>query len=463
MPTILRSSTRVVLLLAVAAVLLIGIHLSSFSPLRRWRHSTIGVFTATPDSAPSIADPDSPPCQQLGRPDDVVVVMRTGATEIKDKLPVHLNTTFRCYPDVLIFSDYAEIFGGQQVHDVLADIDDDLKRNKDDFEHYRRLQRLGRDGLQVDELHGESFESGPIGKSDNPGWRLDKWKFLPMIAQSLRLRPEKKVFVFVEPDTYIVWSNMVRWLDKIDATKPLYYGSEVQIGHDVFAHGGTGFVMTRPAMEVGAREYQEHTDEWHQRTAIHWAGDCILGTALTKAGVPLQWSWPMFQGGKPADLSWRDSKSGRHLWCTPALSYHHLQTPEIEDTWGWEQQHIARTLVNQDTRSFWHHDDTILHHKDLFNDYVLPNISASRTDWDNFSLDLVPDTEGTSLDHCQKHCDTTENCVQYSFGPKGCSTSTNFYLGAVSTQDIVSGWKANMIDASMRQMPSCQGQRGWIL
>lgn len=33
-------------------------------------------------------EPERPPCQTLPGADDVVVVMRTGASEIKDKLPV---------------------------------------------------------------------------------------------------------------------------------------------------------------------------------------------------------------------------------------------------------------------------------------------------------------------------------------------------------------------------------------
>ncbi|KAI7266981.1 hypothetical protein KC335_g7986, partial [Hortaea werneckii] len=289
MPAFLRSTTRVLVLFSVLALFLIGLHLSSLSPFPEWRLPNLIPSPAKDHDLAVNIDPDAPPCQQLGQPDDVVVVMRTGATEIKDKLPIHFNTTFRCYPDFLIFSDYEETFEGYQIHDVLADVDSSLKQSNDDFKHYERLQELGREGLQADELHGESYESGPVGKNDNPGWRLDKWKFLPMIVQSLKLRPEKKWFVFVEPDTYIVWSNMIQWLQKLDARKPLYYGSEVQIGDDIFAHGGTGFVMSRPAMKMGADEYLKNADEWHARTAAHWAGDCILGTALNQAGLPLNW------------------------------------------------------------------------------------------------------------------------------------------------------------------------------
>lgn len=41
---------------------------------------------------------------------DTLVIMRTGATEIQDKLPIHLTTTLLRYPNYSIFSDHEEEF-----------------------------------------------------------------------------------------------------------------------------------------------------------------------------------------------------------------------------------------------------------------------------------------------------------------------------------------------------------------
>jgi hypothetical protein len=129
----------------------------------------------------NILDSDNPPCQRLPGGEDVVFVMRTGATEIQDKLPAHLNTTFRCYKDFIIFSDYEEAFEGYPVHDVLAPMKQDLVATNVDFGLYLRLKQFGRASLKGDELSGKaSFEGSKGGKKDNPGWRLDKWKFLPV-------------------------------------------------------------------------------------------------------------------------------------------------------------------------------------------------------------------------------------------------------------------------------------------
>ena len=259
------------------------------------------------------------PCQELDGGDSVLLVMRTGATEIRDKLPVHINTTFKCYQDLIIFSDYEETFEGHKVHDVLTAVSDDIKLEHPDFVLYQRLLAGGRDVLNQSELSGtKSYESGSVGKTNNEGWNLDKWKFLPMAVRTLELRPDAKWIVFVEPDTYLVWSNLLQWLKKLDPSEPVYYGSEVQIGDDVFAHGGSAFVMSKPALQRAADKYREKPKEWHELTAAHWAGDCILGRALHEAGVPLRWAWPLFQGGNPATMDYKEDKNDqRKLWCAP--------------------------------------------------------------------------------------------------------------------------------------------------
>ena len=50
-------------------------------------------------------------CKNWQGAQDVVLVMKTGASEIEAKLPVHVNTTFRCAPNIMIFSDMAQGFG----------------------------------------------------------------------------------------------------------------------------------------------------------------------------------------------------------------------------------------------------------------------------------------------------------------------------------------------------------------
>jgi len=122
------------------------------------------------------------------------VLLRTGSTELQDKLPVHLSTTLRCYPNYIIFSDLQERFLGETVIDALEDVDAEYKEQHEDFELYRRLQKDGRAALTPSELSGPVSrpQSDSTGKAANVGWKLDKWKLLPIMRKTLQKSPDKK-------------------------------------------------------------------------------------------------------------------------------------------------------------------------------------------------------------------------------------------------------------------------------
>ena len=63
------------------------------------------------------------PCQLLPGANDAVVIMKTGVTELQDRLPVHLDTTLTCPPNYVIFSDHEELYRGKwEIRDVLASV-----------------------------------------------------------------------------------------------------------------------------------------------------------------------------------------------------------------------------------------------------------------------------------------------------------------------------------------------------
>lgn len=454
-----RAASKAVALMAIGMTLLLAVHLCySYPSLANWKLPTTSAKEAsnsTTPPEPTVLTEEELPCKKLKGGEDVLVVMRTGATEIKDKLPAHLNTTFQCYNDYIILSDYEEEFEGHQVHDLLANVDDDVKNIHPDFALWRRLRDHGRESLDASELSGAiSQESGTVGKLDNEGWRLDKWKFLPMAVRTLELHPDKKWYVFVEPDTYLIWSNLLDWLQHLDPTEPLYYGSEVQINEDVFAHGGSSFVISNPALKRAAQIYQQRADEWHALTSTHWAGDCLLGKALYDSGTPLSWAWPMFQGGNPQTMDFQESKDdGRSLWCAPAISYHHLAPSEIEGMFNFEQGWLrvtqdrkARSPVGSGYISWRQHERMRIHHQDVFRNYVLPNTTEDRSEWSNISPDLRAGTQNSTLTECRAMCEAARGCVQYALSEMGCSFSQEGKMGQPA-QDVQAGWLEDRVRA----------------
>lgn len=116
------------------------------------------------------------PCHDLPGASGAVVILRTGSTELQDKLPVHLSTTLRCYPTHLIFSDYGETYHGETVVDAFSSVSKQILDDHPDFELYRRLRSLGRSALSASELSGAGSEATQWhGKAEYPGWKLDKW------------------------------------------------------------------------------------------------------------------------------------------------------------------------------------------------------------------------------------------------------------------------------------------------
>lgn len=285
------------------------------------------------------------PCLDLPGAGDAVVVLRTGSTELQDKLPVHLSTTLQCYPNYLVFSDYEETYHGETIVDVLSSVSKQILDDHPDFELYRRLKRLGRSALLASEL--SSAESEAIqwhGKTQNPGWKLDKWKFLPMVNRTFSEFPDKKWYIFVEADSFIFWRSTLQYLALMDHTKPHYSGSQMFIGDVLFAHGGSGFFVSLPAMRMVVDYHASHQEKIEKFTDGHWAGDCVLGKVFKDAGVHFTNSWPIFQGdypgivpyAKPDDRPVADVKT--RVWCYPTISYHHLSPEIVEDLWYFEQR-----------------------------------------------------------------------------------------------------------------------------
>lgn len=291
---------------------------------------------------------DQLPCRNLPGANDTVVIVKTGSTELKDKLPIHFTTTLRCYPNYLIFSDYEEFLQGEHIIDALDDVTPEIKDQHADFHLHRRLKQMGRLSLSPDELHGSAASPDAwTGHPDNPGWKLDKWKFLPMVKRTLEEYPDSKWYVFAEADSYILWASLLQFLKALDPNKPHYTGNQMAIGEDLFAHGGSVFVVSHPAMVKVVEHYNQHKNDIEQFTDRHWAGDCILGKAIRESGTHFTYAWPVLQTDHPGAIPYTMGDGSlaadpkKRPWCFPTVSYHHITAEVMEDLWKFEQQWIS--------------------------------------------------------------------------------------------------------------------------
>lgn len=415
-------------------------------------------------------------CPQSSIANDVLLVMRTGATESLEKLPVHFDTTFACAPYYVVYSDLEESINGHQVLDVLDGVQDVLKNSHPDFELYRQLKESGRAGTDPQNWPASQRSGGGgVENQQNPGWKLDKWKFLPMVEKALHYRPKAKWYVFIESDTYLVWSNLLEYLARIDASKPLYIGKPMYIGEDLFAHGGSGFVVSNPAMKKVTNLRKSKLEEYDALTDRHWAGDCVLGKALKAAGVPLSHAFPHFQAENPSVLDPEETKMDRPVWCYPALTYHHVSPEEAKALFEFENEWFGS-------------GSKLLRHQDVFR-YFIFKLRRWRGQWDNLSGDVVFD--GTirpaiaklapneqvlsnmamleqdahkSPESCRQLCKNRPDCIQFSYHDRTCSLSSTFKLGRIMKKSsIVSGWRRDKIEGLFDRLDQTCSGKDWFL
>ncbi|KAI1743156.1 glycosyltransferase family 31 protein [Xylaria scruposa] len=371
-------------------------------------------------------------CPDTSLSKDVLLVVRTGATEVLEKLPVHFSTVLTCVPDYVIYSDLDENLEGHQIFDVLNQTTPNMKMHAPEFWLYNRLQTSGRDGMDYE----TTFGSGPAGALDNPGWKLDKWKFLPMVSRALEHRPKAKWFVFIEPDTYLFWQNMLKYLNRFDASKPHYIGRHMYIGPVLFGHGGSGFVISNPAMRMVSKHWIDNLDWFDEYTLKEWAGDMILGKAMENIGIPLVSASPHLQGDSLYSMDWTASRRNNPPWCYASLTLHHMTDTQIRPLWSFERG--------------WEHDDTkTLRFRDIFRRLVHPQMQSEVNDWDNQSREFeysneafakLTETDRTALTAaessapesfhlCRAACEIKASCIQYFYNTDRCFLSTELRLG----------------------------------
>ncbi|KAF1814962.1 hypothetical protein P152DRAFT_391328 [Eremomyces bilateralis CBS 781.70] len=402
------------------------------------------------------------PCPYIPGLDDVLVVMKTGSSEADTKLPWHFSTTFRCVPHHFIVSDLEESIQGYDLHDALRDVSPAIRKDVPEMELYNNLREHGRKAL--DDYDFTKYTQSKQAKKDgreNPAHKLDKWKFLPMAHQAYQHRPAAKWYVFMEADTYLSWSNVMKWLNNFDASKPQYLGSQMQIGETIFAFGGTGFAISNPAMKELVDYRSRHLGDLEEYTKNGWAGDEILGHVLGDMGVKLVWGYPNSQMSLPQELSYTEAEYDKRLWCYAPIGWHRVDSEDIDALYSFDLT--------------FNHNKSLLLHSDMFNQYVLPQIEAApeRDDWENLAEEvhgIGPDSPHVrTAAACRSLCMKDKNCKQYTYGHGICRTSSSVRLGepvARSSPQLWlpthSGWIVNRVRAFSKKMPACR-EGPWVL
>ncbi|PWY76967.1 hypothetical protein BO70DRAFT_363527 [Aspergillus heteromorphus CBS 117.55] len=357
-------------------------------------------------------------------PGNVLLVIKTGATEIYEKLPTQLLTTLGCSENYLIFSDLDEQIGPYHIQDALANFTQSLKDTLPDFHLYLKQQDYRRTGQDIAKLK----------KDGHDAWTLDKYKFLHMVEMAWNERPDMDWYVFIEPDTYLVWSNMLLWLQTLSPQDELYMGSVAYVISEPFAHGGSGYVISGQLLKRFVGENPGMANRYDEVFTRECCGDFVLArTIKQEINVGVQNFWPQINGEKPATLPF-----GPTHWCQPVVTMHHVEPRERSTIFDFEQarENISEPLLFRELSEIAFPSD---------------DMPTEEKDWDNLSNvqlrfpgDITP-----TLEQCRDSCLTMEACFQYRYNGEECHVLTDAFKRGAKREDDgkqwVSGWNVRKI------------------
>ncbi|KAK9597027.1 hypothetical protein V6Z92_003484 [Aspergillus fumigatus] len=376
-------------------------------------------------------------CHAVPDPGNILFIVKTGATEIYEKLPTQLLTTLGCARDFLIFSDLEEQIGPYHIFDALADFNASMKATHADFELYRQQQAYQRGGLDIATLKND-------GKA---AWTLDKYKFLHMVEKTWAQRPHMDWYVFIESDTYVVWTNLVLWLRQFSPKDKLYMGSASFIGDQGFGHGGSGYVISRALMEAFVGKEQRMADRYDDVIPNECCGDFVLGrTIKQELGVGIRNFWPQVNGEKPATLEF-----GSKQWCQPVVTMHHVMPRERSAIFDFEQARddVAAPLIFRELSEL---------------SFPTGRMRVQQDDWDNLA-DVPVALDNPSMEACRDQCLSQDTCFQWRYSKDECHVSTqSFKIGTKRLPEYhrrwFSGWNVARIQKWRDEHP-CE-KPAWV-
>ncbi|KAK4173166.1 family 31 putative glycosyltransferase [Triangularia setosa] len=258
---------------------------------------------------------------------DVGVVLKTGYGTRKRVGAWFESVKVRGAEEVLVIADFGGVIeldgeGGKKVVEVY----DMVKRGLENpvlggLLGHKRVGKYKR----LTEAVGAGEEELAAELSKEFGWELDALKFLPGLEFAYERWPDKKWYLLVDDDTFLVETSLKRFLGEFDPEEEHYLGNAVGDFRARFAHGGSAVVLSQGAMRALVMgnpralrtSYLESLDEvW---------GDRMLAKALIRVGIYLEEGYAYLFNGEPP----RRSKIRGDRMCSPILSFHTLPEPEM--------------------------------------------------------------------------------------------------------------------------------------
>ena len=132
--------------------------------------------------------------------------------------------------------------------------------------------------------------------------------------------PQKKWYIMLDDDTYIVNPSLLVVLRHLDSTIPHYIGNAIGDYKGRFAHGGSAVVFSQAAMYRLFIQNPKIVSAAHMEALTARWGDKLIATTAMKVGIYLEEKFRrLFKGESPQQTRIRDDRP-----CVPIISFHKM-------------------------------------------------------------------------------------------------------------------------------------------
>lgn len=371
---------------------------------------------------------------------DIFLLFKTGADIMWKRLPTHFQTTFTRFPNFALYSDRPGSAAGFEVIDILKDMPPNVL-NHESLQKYRIMRQMQEDAWM--------WDAKDISMSE--GWEMDRYKNIPILLHGyLTAPPSTKWFLMIDDDTYVMSSNIAQYLDTLDSSKPYYLGSVAQVSIP-FAHGGSGIIVSRGALDAvfgpkAKKTHKQLMDEYAEEATRNLLGDHMVALLLSKEasiwvntedGTNRKWpAYDVFEDNQDMfqDQEIYNTWVSRDLWCYPVGTFHHERPHDLETLWEWEQNR-----ANSSEYLYFYH---------FYRDFIQPYAAEEIENWvmeGGYNLDaeeLEKNEEiyedkvifpHENLADCKQACSSRSHCYAWSFKPGECHVHEwNFIRGVAA-------------------------------
>ncbi|KAK4099555.1 glycosyltransferase family 31 protein [Parathielavia hyrcaniae] len=259
----------------------------------------------------------------LGR--DVVVIVKTGYGT-KERVPAWLDALsgLNEFRDIMVIGDseghinFADGFHDQglQVYDAVGH---SLRMHLRAYQDHPRVKKYH----QLAEALYKHDETSALELCRSIGWELDSMKFISGLEMTYQKYPDKRWYLLVDDDTYVVQPSLKPLLQHLDPEQPHYLGNAVGDFKARFAHGRSAIVLSRGAMRSLIENQKALASIYVDSLDETWS-DRLLAKALLQIGIHLNESYSHLFNGEPPLLS----KIRADRLCSPIISFHKLPSPD---------------------------------------------------------------------------------------------------------------------------------------